>query len=186
MSSKKREPDSAVEAEKSGEGASSDERANHATEESRKPLGKKAKTAAEPPKEDSGNGKELKETNVDDVRGEKSSTDEPLSQEPSAVSNAPSTEGKEAKIKHEQLSTHALVVFGLHPLSSKEELTEIMSKYGKIDRLETKMAFASMYCFCDYATEEGAHLAIKNLNGFEHRGKKLIVKRANDRSKAAT
>ena len=87
----------------------------------------------------------------------------------------------EAKVNHEDLSANALVIFGLHPLISKEEMTEVMSKYGKVERVEIRKAFASTYCFCDYETSEEAQKAIDNLNGTKLKEKgPLIVKLAND------
>lgn len=86
----------------------------------------------------------------------------------------------EAQVRHETLSTNALVIFGLHPLVTKEEMTKVMSKYGNVERIETRRAFASTYCFCDYETAKEAEEAIKNLNGSRLKGKELIVKLAND------
>lgn len=86
----------------------------------------------------------------------------------------------EAQVRHETLSENALVIFGLHPLITKEEMNEVMAKYGKVERLETRKAFASTYCFCDYETAAEASEAIKELNGTSLKGKELIVKLAND------
>ena len=87
----------------------------------------------------------------------------------------------EAKVNHEELSANALVIFGLHPLIKKEEMTEVMSKYGKVERVEIRKAFASTYCFCDYETSEEAQKAIDKLNGTKLRDKgPLIVKLVND------
>jgi RNA recognition motif-containing protein len=86
----------------------------------------------------------------------------------------------EAQVNHEKLSENALVVFGLHPLITKEEMNEVMSKYGKVERLETRKAFASTYCFCDYKTSKEAHHAIEKLNGTKLREKEIIVKLVND------
>ena len=83
-------------------------------------------------------------------------------------------------MRHEALSTNALVIFGLHPLVTKDEMTEVMSKFGKVERIETRRAFASTYCFCDFETAKEAEEAIKNLNGSSLKGKELIVKLAND------
>lgn len=87
----------------------------------------------------------------------------------------------EAKVNHEELSANALVIFGLHPLIKKDEMNEVMSKYGKVERVEIRKAFASTYCFCDYETSEEAQKAIDKLNGTKLRDKgPLIVKLAND------
>jgi RNA recognition motif-containing protein len=92
----------------------------------------------------------------------------------------------EAQVRHETLSQNALVIFGLHPLVTKEEMNEVMSKYGKVERLETRKAFASTYCFCDYETEEETRVAIEKLNGTSLKGKELIVKLANDNKAKST
>mmetsp|Transcript_27857 Transcript_27857/g.41112 ORF Transcript_27857/g.41112 Transcript_27857/m.41112 type:complete len:192 (+) Transcript_27857:56-631(+) len=89
---------------------------------------------------------------------------------------------QEAKVKHEILSANALVIFGLHPLVKKEEMKEVLDKFGEVERLEMKKAFASTYCFCDYKTNEEAKTAIEKLNGTELKGKPLIVKLANDKN----
>eukprot|EP00980_Cylindrotheca_fusiformis_P029701 scaffold23733_cov127-Cylindrotheca_fusiformis.AAC.2 len=86
----------------------------------------------------------------------------------------------EAQVRHEALSENALVIFGLHPLITKEEMKEVMSEYGKVERLETRKAFASTYCFCDYETAAQATDARKKLNGTSLKGKELIVKLAYD------
>lgn len=107
---------------------------------------------------------------------------EKSSEEPVATDSGTS---QEVKVKHEILSANALVIFGLHPLAKKEEMQEVLEKFGKVERLEMKKAFASTYCFCDYKTNEEARTAIEKLNGTDLRGKSLIVKLVNDKSDRA-
>ena len=109
---------------------------------------------------------------------------EPKESENSSVQKEedPENPNQEAQVRHETLSTNAVVIFGLHPLVSKDEMSEVLSKYGKVERIETRRAFASTYCFCDFETAKEAEEAIKNLNGTSLKGKELIVKLANDNS----
>jgi RNA recognition motif-containing protein len=106
--------------------------------------------------------------------------------EKSDKQQTPNPAPEEAQVRHETLSQNALVIFGLHPLVTKEEMNEVMSKYGKVERLETRKAFASTYCFCDYETEEETRVAIEKLNGTSLKGKELIVKLANDNKAKST
>ena len=64
-------------------------------------------------------------------------------------------------------------------------MEKILGEFGELDRVEIRRAFASTYCFCDYKTGEEAQKAIDNLNGKEVHGKALIVKLAQEPSKAA-
>lgn len=119
-----------------------------------------------------------KKAKTEDVKNEdkEESTKKTEENKPSEKSK----EAPEAQVNHEKLSENALVIFGLHPLITKEEMHEVMSKYGKVERVETRKAFASTYCFCDYETSEEAQVAIEKLNGTKLREKEIIVKLAND------
>jgi RNA recognition motif-containing protein len=132
------------------------------------PVAKKAKIETQ--KGDENVGSDDKVENDSKEKSEKQETPKPPAPKPPA----------EAHVRHETLSQNALVIFGLHPLITKEEMQEVMSKYGKVERLETRKAFASTYCFCDYETEEETRVAIEKLNGTSLKGKELIVKLAND------
>ncbi|CAJ1947627.1 unnamed protein product [Cylindrotheca closterium] len=122
-------------------------------------------------KPDSTSTSTSEKSNLEDKESEKDATKKKQDAEKSS---------QEAQVRHEALSTNAVVIFGLHPLVTKDEMTEVMSKYGKVERIETRRAFASTYCFCDFETAKEAEEAIKNLNGSSLKGKELIVKLAND------
>ena len=95
---------------------------------------------------------------------------------------AATTTSKQVEVKREKLSANALVIFGLHPIVKKDEMEKILGEFGKVERLEIRRAFASVYCFCDYQTNEEAKKAIETLNGKEVHGKRLIVKLVNDKN----
>lgn len=140
--------------------------------------------AGEEPKEEDAKEEEPKTEDAPAPATKKAKTTDGDNETKSAATKATEEinddETKEAPVKREELSANALVIFGLHPLITKEEMNEVMSKYGKIERLETRKAFASTYCFCDYETLEEAQEAVEKLNGTSLRGKELIVKLAND------
>lgn len=123
------------------------------------------------------------EENVDESKNAKLAPEVGTSSSESAAINSKASQ--EIKVKHEVLSANALVIFGLHPLVKKEEMQEVLEKFGEVERVEIKKAFASSYCFCDYKTNEEAKAAIEKLNGTDLRGKSLIVKLANDKNDRA-
>jgi RNA recognition motif-containing protein len=82
----------------------------------------------------------------------------------------------DTKSQPEKLTFASIVLFGLHPLVTKPKLEKLMEKFGPIEQIDVKMAFASRYGCCEYKSIEDAQKAMDVLNGRGLMGKKIMVR----------
>jgi RNA recognition motif-containing protein len=149
-----------------------------APEEESSPASKKQRVDDDAPEENAENNNDKKEE-------EKESESKPAKSNDTATADEPELEldpedeptgETDTKSQPEKLTFASIVLFGLHPLVTKPKLEKLMEKFGPIEQIDVKMAFASRYGCCEYKSIGDAQKAMDVLNGRGLMGKKIMVR----------